>query len=144
MTKTAQEEKSGRGKPFFSSKSHAPRILYVDDNEDHLFLVKEWIQKEHKNFQIDLERSGHHALRKAKIHFFDLILLDYKLEDLDGLQLLRDLKREGVKTPIVMLTGQGDEHTAVQAIKWGARDYVCKGAENFGELIRVIENILSD
>jgi DNA-binding response OmpR family regulator len=126
-----------------SGSHNQGRILYIDDNEDHLFLVKEWLTRRHKELHIFLERDGQKALKRIKADPFDLILLDYKLGDLDGLQVLRRLKREGVECPIIILTGQGDEQTAARAIKLGAEDYFTKGSGNLDELVHMIEDFFS-
>lgn len=137
---THPSKNSGKGSLHF--KESSSRILYIDDNEDHLLLVKEWLSKDQKGLHVELASDARTAYQKLKAHGFDLILLDYKLGDVDGLEILKELKLQGVISPIVMLTGQGDEHTAAQAIKWGAKDYVCKGADNLGELLKVVGEIL--
>jgi len=121
---------------------HHPHVLYIDDNEDHLLLVKEWLKRVHQEINLDLEKSGEKALQRTKDGDFDLILLDYKLTDQDGLKLLRKMKRQGVKCPIVILTGQGDENVAVQAIKLGAQDYLPKEAGNLDKVVQMIEKII--
>ena len=121
---------------------HHPQILYIDDNEDHLLLVKEWLTKSHKEIEVDIEMSGEKALEIVKNGSFDLILLDYKLTHQDGLKLLRQMKRQGVKCPIIILTGQGDERVAVEAIKCGAQDYLSKESGNLDKLVQIIEKIV--
>src|SRR5215831_12376418 len=125
MDKHLQSEKGIR-----RGLHHHPHVLYIDDNEDHLLLVKEWLKRDHEEIDLDLEKSGERALQRTKNGSFDLILLDYKLTDEDGLKLLRQMKRQGVKCPIVILTGQGDEKVAAAAIKAGAQDYLPKEAGN--------------
>lgn len=119
-----------------------PSILYIDDNEDHLVLVKDWLHARHKEFKVVLERDGEGALKRVHSHPFDLILLDYKLAGQDGLELLKRLKLEGVNCPIVILTGQGDEQVAARAIKLGAQEYFTKGAGNLSELVEMIDRLV--
>jgi len=130
------------GKHHRNHKNHHPQILYIDDNEDHLLLVKEWLNRSHQEIEIDLEKSGEMALKRTKTRAFDLILLDYKLSHQDGLKLLKQMKRQGVKCPIVILSGQGDESVAVEAIKSGADDYLSKESGNLDKLVHMIEKMV--
>ena len=124
-------------------KGKRPNILYVDDNEDHLFLVKEKMEERGKKFQLFIEQNGKKVLERIKSIPFDLILLDYELEsELNGLQILQLLRSKGIKCPVIMLTGQGDEKIAVEAIKSGAQEYFCKSSEDIDDLVHLIENVL--
>lgn len=61
---------------------------------------------------------------------YDLLLLDYKLPDGTGLEALEELPQRGYQLPVIMITGQGDERLAVQAMQAGAADYLIKGSED--------------
>ena len=77
----------------------------------------------------------------------DLILLDYLLPDMDGLEFLQALEKLKLAPasipPVIMLTGQGDEKIAVEAMKLGARDYLVKGELNPDQLYKAIQRVLS-
>ena len=66
------------------------------------------------------------AVAMANDHRHDLCIVDYRLGDKDGLEVLRDLKNRDEAAPVIFLTGQGDEEVAVQAMKAGATDYLLK------------------
>lgn len=72
--------------------------------------------------------SGMEALDWLKDHEPDLLLLDLKLSDLSALELVERLRRNGREVPFIIVTGHGDERTAVEAMKFGALDYVMKDA----------------
>ncbi|UCD77865.1 MAG: GGDEF domain-containing response regulator, partial [Desulfobacterales bacterium] len=73
---------------------------------------------------------------------FDLIFLDYYLPDGNGLEFLKRTMKNGLKTPIVVITGKGDEMTAAQVIKVGAYDYLAKDRVSNKSLSRIITNTL--
>src|SRR4029077_13400064 len=82
-----------------------------------------------------LERAGHHvtgcrtaadALIVLGHSSYHLVLLDQRLPDMSGLDLLQALSREGITTPVLMVTGYGDEQLATQVLRAGALDYVVK------------------
>src|SRR6188472_1753772 len=73
-------------------------------------------------FAVDHETGREAALGKE----FDCIFLDYNLPGGTGLELLKDIKAQGNTSPIIIVTSQGDEHIAVEAMKSGAVDYIPK------------------
>ncbi|MEG3842993.1 response regulator [Microcoleus sp. herbarium14] len=73
---------------------------------------------------------------------FDCIFLDYGLPDGDGLTLVQDVRRSGLKVPLIVLTGQGDEQIAVELMKAGASDYITKGKMSPESLSRSLYNAL--
>ncbi|MFO0964567.1 MAG: response regulator [Gemmataceae bacterium] len=110
--------------------SETLRLFLVEDDDDFAYLMRK-----------SLERDGHevtvcHAAADALIvlggstHFdsphFDLVLLDQRLPDMAGLELLQTLNREGFTSPVLFVTGYGDEHLAAQVLRAGALDYVVK------------------
>ncbi len=73
---------------------------------------------------------------------FDLILLDYRLPDINGLQLIEQIKSLDIKVPIIVLTGQGDEEIAVEMMKAGAADYLSKGKIEPDNLTKAIHSAI--
>jgi PAS domain S-box-containing protein len=104
--------------------SNPLRLFLIEDEEDEALLVRK-----------HLERAGHYvtccrtaadALIVLGHSQFDLVLLDYLLPDMLGKDLLQALKREGISTPVLMVTGRGNEHLAAEVLRAGAYDYVVK------------------
>lgn len=103
-------------------------ILLVDDDEvDRLAVVRALRSAglETTLEETDGVSSAAEALRERR---FDCVLLDYLLPEGDGLDVLRTVRQAGVDTPVIILTGRGDEQTAVELMKAGAADYVPKQA----------------
>ncbi|MEM8829306.1 MAG: ATP-binding protein [Cyanobacteria bacterium P01_G01_bin.19] len=73
---------------------------------------------------------------------FDLILLDYHLPDIDGLNLIAEIKSLGLDFPLIVLTGQGDEEIAVEMMKAGAADYISKSRIEPHSLTKAISNAI--
>jgi signal transduction histidine kinase len=103
------------------------RILLVDDDDVDRLAVKRLLRGG-GGMDADVsertDRAG--ALAAVQSERFDCILLDYRLPGIDGLMLLRELRNGGVGSPVVALTGQGDEEVAVELMKAGAADYLNK------------------
>jgi two-component system cell cycle response regulator CtrA len=79
-----------------------------------------------KGFVVEIARNGEDARDLGELYDFDLILLDLDLPDMSGLEVLRDLRREKVQTPIMIMTGSDGVETKVKALSGGADDYICK------------------
>ncbi len=73
---------------------------------------------------------------------FDCVFLDYGLPDGDGLTLVQEVRQSGIKVPLIVLTGQGDEQIAVELMKAGASDYIAKGKMSPDSLSRSLYNAL--
>ncbi|HUF24202.1 MAG TPA: response regulator, partial [Vicinamibacterales bacterium] len=74
---------------------------------------------------------------------FDCVILDYQMPGTDGLQVLQAFRNTGVRSPVIMLTGQGDEQTAVELMKAGAADYIGKGQLTPERLSRSLRHALA-
>ena len=114
------------------------RVLYIEDNEDDVALVRMYLKR-----YADVVGAGSwkEAEKLLEEGDFDAVLLDYNLPGEDGLKVLEEiLKRRSM--PVIMVTGQGDEETATQAMKLGAADYVVKSVSSFSKIKKVIEDAL--
>ncbi len=102
-------------------------ILLVEDNPDHQSILREILESNDKyTINLSIASNGSRGLEMIKKDGFDLALVDYKIPDLDGLELLKSVADQDIETPIIMITGAGDEKIAVEAMKMGAYDYVVK------------------
>src|SRR5512141_3289968 len=102
----------------------AYRVLVIDDET----AIREAIRMtlEYEGYKIDESRSGQEALDKAGRTDYDAILLDIKMPVLDGIEVLENLKAQRITSPVVMVSGHGDVHTAVECTKRGAFDFLEK------------------
>lgn len=100
------------------------RLLVVDDEEGLLFLISDALR--HEGYQVEALDSGEKALEWLRTQTPDLVLLDLNLADLPGPALVERLRKLGREFPFIVITGHGDERTAVEVMKQGALDYVMK------------------
>ncbi len=98
------------------------RVLVVDDDNNIRLTVTKCLGDAGHN--VDAAVDGHHALDKISENEYDVVLLDMKLPDIDGLEILR--RAQGRPAAFVMITGYGTVETAVEAMKLGAVDYLRK------------------
>ncbi len=120
-------------------------ILIVDDClEDRETYRRYLLQDDLYTYTILEEEYGENGLELCSLVNPDAILLDFLLPDIDGLEFLNELKTISHKTnvPVVMLTGQGNEAIAVQAMKSGASDYLVKGNTTPESLRLAIHNVV--
>lgn len=109
----------------------ALRILLVDDNLDHVQLATRALRQE-STWRVDTARLGEEAIERAAEETYDLVLLDYRLPDLSGLDVLRALRAKHKALPVILMTSQGSEEVAIQALQLGASAYVVKNTD-FGK-----------
>ena len=101
------------------------RILLVDDDEALLRTLSEQLQL-HEEFTTTAAGTGSEALKLAKSDYFDVIILDVGLPDIDGREVCRLMRRNGVKSPIIMLTSADTDSDTILGLDAGANDYVTK------------------
>lgn len=118
-------------------------ILLVEDNPDHAELIRSSIQRARKGrYHVWFASSAEAAIKLFDTMRFNLIISDFRLPAKTGLDLLIWMNEKGVETPFIMLTGQGDEKTAVQAMRDGAYNYVVKDDVYLQVIPHVIDETL--
>ena len=100
------------------------KILIVDDEQSIRRALREILEFE--EFEVDEAENGKVALEKAKSEVYDIIFCDIKMPEIDGMEVLDELQRLKVESPVIMISGHGNIDTAVQAIKKGAFDFIEK------------------
>lgn len=102
------------------------KILIIDDSADDYTFFERSLLDSGIQAQIISAQDGMAGYEQAAKGDVDCIFLDYHLPKMNGLEVLRKIRSEGIDTPVIMLTGQKDDHTIVQLLKDGANDYISK------------------
>jgi signal transduction histidine kinase/DNA-binding response OmpR family regulator len=114
------------------------RVLVVEDNADQAFLVGRTLRRHTPPMDVTLVGSATECLDALAASSYSVVLLDHHLPGASGLEILGEIQARGTSLPVVMVTGQGDERVAVEAMKAGAADYVVKTKDYFASLPAVI------
>jgi DNA-binding response OmpR family regulator len=113
-------------------------ILFVEDEIELAGIVRR--ELEASGYQVRLATDGRQALRQFEQHAPDLVILDWMLPELDGLEVLRQI-RKSAATPVLMLTARGDPTDRVVGLEVGADDYLVKPF-NLAELVARVRALL--
>lgn len=115
-------------------------ILIVEDDLTFSTMLKTWLGK--KGFNIDTASSCAKARKTLSTDKFDLVLSDLRLPDQDGIQLLSWLRKNDIYTPFIIMTSYAEIHSAVEAMKQGASDFVAKPIQP-DELLKKIKEAIN-
>lgn len=118
-----------------------PLYVLIVDDEDSFRMSLEIALKMSNRHMVESCASGEDAIEKLKKSEFDVILLDHKMEEMSGLDVLKWMHENKVDTPAIMLTGAGSEEIAVDAMKLGAYDYLTKDRVEVDRLSLTIKSV---
>lgn len=116
------------------------RVLVVEDDRDQAELIRRVLTRHHPPFDVTVVRDGPASLAALAARRYTIVLLDYSLPGMNGLDVLAEIRSLGV--PVVMITGQGNERLAVAAMNAGAIDYVIKTSGYVATLPTVLHKAL--
>jgi DNA-binding response OmpR family regulator len=125
---------------MFENKNEPLKILLVDDEKGFVDVISKRMSK--RNMDVAKAFSGREALQALRKTDFDAVVLDLKMEDMDGIEILKLFKTIVPDLPVIMLTGHGSEEAARDGIGLGASDYLTKPCD-FEELIAKIRDVVS-
>ena len=115
------------------------KILIIEDNPATVAGVEETLKEEH--FEVTSALTGEVGYKKAKSGNYDLIILDLKLPDMSGIDICKNLRKEGIEIPILVLTAKKEEMDKVLVLEIGADYYITKPF-SIKELIAVVRRLL--
>ncbi|HWM85011.1 MAG TPA: response regulator, partial [Kofleriaceae bacterium] len=124
-----------------SQTRSGPRLLVVEDDEAMRDLLVEELSE--AGFEVVAARSGREGIDRVRRDRIDLVITDLRMPDLDGFDLIRDVKATPHSPHIVMITAFGSIETAIKAVKLGAYDYITKPFE-IEELVLVADKALEE
>ncbi len=116
-------------------RSKSTKLLLIDDEEGYVTILAKRLSK--RNFIVKTALSGVEAIRILRNESFDLAVLDLKMEDMDGIEVLKVFKEMAPEMPVIILTGHGSETAAREGMEFGAFDYLVKPAD-LSELVERI------
>ncbi len=111
------------------------KLLLIDDEKGFVEVMSKRLSK--RNIEVRKAFSGTEGIQALRGEDFDVAVLDLKMEDMDGLEVLKIFKAMVPQMPVIMLTGHGSEEAARKGIRLGAFDYLTKPCE-LEELVQKI------
>ena len=110
-------------------------VLLVDDEKGYINVLSNRLGK--RSINATKAFSGTQAIQILRKTDFDVVVLDLKMEDMDGIEVLKIMKKMAPEVPVIFLTGHGSQEAAREGIAFGAFDYLTKPCE----LSQLIEKI---
>jgi len=111
------------------------KVLLVDDEKGYINVLSNRLSK--RSIIATKAFSGTQAIQILRKNDFDVVVLDLKMEDMDGIEVLKIMKKMAPEVPVIFLTGHGSQEAAREGIAFGAFDYLTKPCE----LSQLIEKI---
>jgi two-component system response regulator AtoC len=125
--------------PLIGSDMESMKILVVDDEVPIREMIKKGLSQM-GGFNVETAHNGLEAIERVEKDIFDLVLTDLKMPEMDGLELLKNIKGIRPEVLVILMTAYGSIETAVEAMKMGANDYITKPI-NFDDLLLHISKV---
>jgi len=113
------------------------KVLLVDDETDFLETLTKRLKK--RNLTLKNASTGEEALRLLSLEPVDVVVLDVRMPGMDGIQVLREIKKDYPLVEVILLTGHANVEVAITGMRWGAFDYLMKPA-GIDELLYKIQD----
>jgi PAS domain S-box-containing protein len=131
------------GDPVARGPRSGYRILLIEDDPDHRMLEIQALRERLGSAAvIEAVATAAEGLEAIERESFDVVLADYRMPGMDGVEFLRTLNARGCDVPVILVTGLGNERVAVEALKHGAADYVIKEAKYWELLPSIVERTI--
>lgn len=119
------------------------RILIVDDEKKVAFFLREGLEGLGEGYEVTSAESAESALRELATHSFDLVITDFRLPGLNGLQLMEHLRKNNPNTRTILITAYGSEEVEAAAYKLHARRYLTKPFR-IEDFVRTVRETLAE
>ncbi len=127
-----------------TSTETSKTLLIIDDSKADRTIYRRYLQQDtQQNYALSEVSCAEDGLALFDQQTFDVVLLDFQLPDMNGLDVLSLIQKQDPTAAVIMLTGHGDEKIAVSALKGGAQDYLVKDRLKKDTLQRTVRNVLS-
>lgn len=103
------------------------RILLADDDTELCGLIEDWLV--HEKYTVDVANNGADANEMVKTYDYDVIILDWEMPEMNGIQICKEYRERGGASPVLMLTGKSTIDNKEQGLDSGADDYLTKPVE---------------
>jgi len=126
--------------PENQDKPKQIHLILIDDEVGFATVLAKRLTR--RGYNVTTTFSGAEAIQAMRKSEFDVAVLDLKMEDMDGIEVLKIFKKLDPAMPVIMLTGHGSEKSASEGMEYGASDYLFKPCE-FEELLEKIREAVS-
>lgn len=127
-------------RPSSSSDILTRDILIVDDSRVERLLI-EGLLRSHPDYRVDLAEDGKQALQKVALKQPDLVVTDLVMPEMNGLELVHEMRLNHPSIPVILMTAYGDESIAIEALEAGAASYVPK-SQRAERLLKTVNRVL--
>ena len=124
-----------------TDKKEKISLLFVDDEKGFVDVLSNRLMR--RNIEVTKAYSGLDGIQALRKRDFDVAILDLKMEDMDGIEVLKIFKKMYPPMEVIMLTGHGSEQAARDGMEFGAFDYLTKPCE-LNELMRKIQEAVQN
>ncbi len=116
---------------------HKYKILIVDDEEDIVGTLKKHLKLD--GYTVDTAQSAVEAFEKVKKDKYHVVLTDIVMPEMDGIELLREIKSYDALTQVIMMTGYSTMDKTLSSLEFGANDYILKPFKSVEQVMEIID-----